>query len=132
MLAFVRKNYGHCETADIDKKMNMRSEYFEGHTYIIGREGHIYLNDVSVSRQHAELKIVDGRIHLRDLDSTNGTYLVRGNKLVYFQEGYVRPQQIIVIGSRQYEIKSLLTILGIFADFCEQTELNFEPSEEEA
>jgi pSer/pThr/pTyr-binding forkhead associated (FHA) protein len=54
----------------------------DGHTYIIGRESevyledHIYINSPSVSRRHAAMKIKNGRIWLRDLNSTNGTYLI--------------------------------------------------------
>ena len=95
----------------------------EGLAFTIGREGHIYINDPSVSRQHAEIKFIDGRIRLRDLNSTNGIYLVRGTRLVYFQEGYVKPQQIVVMGRRQFTVKSLLEILGIFAEYADETGL---------
>ena len=54
----------------------------ESRTYIIGREGHIFLNDKTVSKQHAEIQIMNGEIYLRDLESTNGTYLVKNNRLV--------------------------------------------------
>ena len=65
----------------------------DGQTYIIGREGnvyiegHIYINSPSVSRRHAEMKIKNGRIYLRDLDSTNGTYLMENDSLVPFKKG---------------------------------------------
>ena len=83
----------------------------EGRAFIVGREALIYINDPSVSKQHAEIKIIDGRIRLRDLNSTNGTYLVKNKTLVRFQEGYVKPNQAIVIGSRQYTIQGLLAFL---------------------
>lgn len=92
----------------------------EGRTYIVGREGHIYVGDSSVSRQHAEIKFIDGRIHLRDLDSANGVYLIKGNKAVRFQEGYVTPQQPILIGRQQCTVQSLLTILGILTESSDQ------------
>jgi pSer/pThr/pTyr-binding forkhead associated (FHA) protein len=84
-------------------------------TYIIGREGHIYINDATVSKQHAEIKIIDGEVYLRDLGSTNGTYLIKNNRLVAFQEGYVQLNQPIVLGNRRYTIQSLLQIAGAFA-----------------
>ena len=87
----------------------------ESRTYVIGREGHIYINDPTVSKQHAEIQIVDGEVYLRDLDSTNGTFLIKNNRLVPFNEGYVQLHQPIVIGNRQYTIRSLLEIAGVFA-----------------
>ena len=84
-------------------------------TYVIGREGHIYINDPTVSKQHAEIQIVDGEVYLRDLGSTNGTYLIKNNRLVPFNEGYVQIKQPIVLGNRQYTVQSLLQIAGAFA-----------------
>jgi len=87
----------------------------ESRTYVIGREGHIYINDPTVSKQHAELQIVNGEVYLRDLGSTNGTFLIKNNRLVPFNEGYVQLRQPVVIGNRQYTIQSLLEIAGAFA-----------------
>ncbi|MBT3204989.1 MAG: FHA domain-containing protein [Gammaproteobacteria bacterium] len=93
----------------------MELDNMESRTYIIGREGHIYLNDKSVSKQHAEIQIMNGEIYLRDLHSTNGTYLVKNNRLVAFAEGYVQINQPIVIGSKQYTIRKLLEMAGALA-----------------
>lgn len=87
----------------------------ESRTYIIGREGHIYMDDKTVSKQHAEIQILNGEIYLRDLQSTNGTYLVKNKRLVPFQEGYVQLNQAVVIGNHQYTIKKLLEIVGATA-----------------
>ena len=87
----------------------------ENKTYIIGREGHIYVNDPTVSKQHAEIQIINGEVYLRDLGSTNGTFLIKNNRLVPFHEGYVQLHQPIVLGNRQYTIRSLLEIAGAFA-----------------
>jgi pSer/pThr/pTyr-binding forkhead associated (FHA) protein len=91
------------------------------HTYIIGREGdvyiedHIYINSPSVSRRHAAVKIKNGRIYLCDLDSTNGTYLIENDSLVPFKEGYVSPSQPIAIGHVKCTINSLLAIAGVYS-----------------
>ncbi len=90
-------------------------EKMESRTYVIGREGHIYISDPTVSKHHAELQVMNGEIYLRDLDSTNGTYLVKNNRLVPFKEGYVQLRQTIVIGNHQYTIENLLKIAGAFA-----------------
>ncbi len=87
----------------------------ESRTYIIGREGHIYINDPTVSKQHAEIQVINGEVYLRDLNSTNGTFLIKNNRLVPFHEGYVQLHQPIVLGNRQYTIQGLLEIAGAFA-----------------
>ncbi|MFA9418712.1 MAG: FHA domain-containing protein [Gammaproteobacteria bacterium] len=87
----------------------------ESRIYIIGREGHIYLNDPAASKRHAEIRIMNGEIYLRDLDSTNGIYLVKNQKFIRFLEGYVQLNQTIVLGNSQYTINDLLKIAGAFA-----------------
>ena len=93
----------------------------DGQTYIIGRKGdiyledHIYINSPTVSRRHATLKIKNGRVYLRDLNSTNGTYLIENDSLVSFKEGYVSPSQPIAIGGVKCTINSLLAIAGVYS-----------------
>ncbi len=93
----------------------------EGKTYIVGREGHIYVRDSSVSRQHAEIKFIDGRIRLRDLGSTNGTYLLKNNRRVKVLEGYVRPHQPIAMGRWRCTVQDLLANIGVFATYSDHT-----------
>jgi len=88
-----------------------KANKFDGRTLIVGREGHIFLGDDSVSRHHAEISFVDGKIYLRDLDSTNGIYLVRNNRAVRFRQGYVELDQPIVIGRHQCTVHRLLRAL---------------------
>ena len=107
----------------------------EGRTYIISRkgpifkEGHIYINSPTVSSPHAELKIQNGRAYLRNLDSTNGIYIVDNDSLISFEEGYVKPNQSVVIGKVKYTIQSLIAIAGVYSDpenstpDCEETQL---------
>ena len=99
----------------MESKSGDKNRQLESRTYIIGREGHIYINDPTVSKQHAEIQVVDGEVYLRDLNSTNGTYLIKNNRLVPFHEGYVQLHQPIVLGNRQYTVQSLLEIAGAFA-----------------
>jgi len=101
------------------KTVKVGVQELEGQTYIVGREGHIYIDGPAISRAHAEIKFIDGRIRLRDLGSTNGIFLLRNKKLIPFEEGYVQPQQPIVIGNQKYTIKKLLEVLGIFADYSD-------------
>jgi len=95
--------------------MNEELKRIENRSYVIGREGHIYINDPTVSKQHAEIQIIGGEIYLRDLDSTNGTFLVKNQRLLPFKEGYVQINQIVVLGNRHYTIQQLLEIAGAFA-----------------
>ena len=93
----------------------------EGHTYIIGREcdvyleDHICINSPTVSRRHAAMKIKNGRVYLCDLDSTNGIYWIENDSLVPFREGYVSPSQPIAIGHVKCTINSLLAIAGVYS-----------------
>jgi len=94
----------------------------EGQTYIIGRKGpvrmenHIYINSSTVSRPHAEMKIKNGKVYLRDMESTNGIYIIEDDTLVSFQEGYVMPNQPIVIGKVKCTIQSLISIAGVYSE----------------
>lgn len=88
----------------------------EGKAFVIGRGGHIFIDDETVSRKHAEISIRDGKIYLRDLHSKNGTYLVRNNKLVMFEQGVVSPLQTLMIGDRKCQVAELLRIAGHFID----------------
>ena len=83
----------------------------EGRTYVVGREGHIYLGDSSVSRHHAEIRFIDGKIQLRDLGSTNGVYLVRNNRAIPVKQVFVKPNQPILIGRHSCTVQELLKAL---------------------
>lgn len=93
----------------------------EGRAYTIGREGHIRIDDPSLSRGHAEIRFVDGKIRLRDLGSTNGTYLIASNKLVGIEESYVTPNQRVAMGRTHYTVKALLAMAGIYASYSKET-----------
>ncbi len=94
---------------------NTALEPLEGRTFIIGREGHIYISDPAVSKEHAEMKIIDGKIRIRDLNSTNGIYVVEGDKPVRLKEEYLEPSQTIAIGEQKHTVQSLIEIVGTFA-----------------
>jgi len=80
----------------------------ENRTYIIGRRGDIRFANLSVSSRHAELVVLGRRMYLTDLDSTNGTYLVKGNQKVPFKEGYVSMEQKVAFGECATSIRKLL------------------------
>ena len=85
----------------IDMKAGVKR--LESRTYIIGREGHIYINDPTVSKQHAEIQIINGEVYLRDLDSTNGTFL-NGERIEAQRYIELREQDALKFGesSREY------------------------------
>ena len=60
---------------------------FVGHTLTVGRLGdnEVQLEEGSVSSRHAEIVVQDGAVILRDLGSTNGTFL-NGEQVVSEQE----------------------------------------------
>jgi len=99
----------------MSKQLNTGFGSLEGRTFILGREGHILIDDPAVSKHHAEIKVVNGRSHLRDLGSTNGVYLVENNKAVRFREGYVEPNQTVALGNQRHKVIQLLAIAGNFS-----------------
>ncbi len=55
---------------------------FEQASVIVGREaGDVITGDPKMSNRHAELKFNAGQLTITDLSSTNGTYLVSGQRL---------------------------------------------------
>jgi pSer/pThr/pTyr-binding forkhead associated (FHA) protein len=99
-------------------------EQLEGRSFIIGREGHIYIDSATASKHHAEISIRDGKIYLRDLDSTNGTFLLKNRMRVRFEQGFVNMLQPVVLGGKVFVIKDLLAIANDFVALDEgETEI---------
>ncbi len=67
-------------------------------SYIIGRAGDISLYDDTVSRRHARLDIDGDECFLTDLESRNGTYLIRDKQLLPFTKGPVSEDQVFAFG----------------------------------
>ena len=105
----------------MNHKKRANLELMEGRTFILGREGHIYIDSPTASKHHAEIRIEGGKVFLRDLKSTNGTFLLKNKTLVPFQEGVVNPKQPIVIGRHSYVIENLLAIASDFVAVDENT-----------
>ncbi len=80
--------------------------------FIIGRDGDISIDDESVSMRHAELQLRGQEIYMRDLGSTNGTFLIKNNRLIRFYEGYVQFNQRVVFGEKKYLISTLLEMVN--------------------
>ncbi len=76
--------------------------------FVIGRKGNICIDDDSVSKRHAELQLRGHEIYMRDLDSTNGTFLIKNNRPIRFYEGYIQLNQTVVFGKKEYLISALL------------------------
>ena len=82
----------------------------ESRTYIIGRSKtcDIQLDDPTVSGRHAELIVIGSDIHLMDLGSTNGTFILRSKGFESYQEGYVTLKQKVAFGHFVCSITQLL------------------------
>ncbi len=65
-------------------------------TTTLGRhpESHIFLDDITVSRRHVEIKHVDGAFRVRDVGSLNGTYLNRSR----IDEAELQPGDELQVG----------------------------------
>ena len=109
------------EIERMNDKPRANLELMEGRTFILGREGHIYIDAPTASKHHAEIRIENGQVILRDLKSTNGTFLLKNKTLIRFQEGVVDPRQPIVIGRHTYVIQDLLAIASDFVVTDENT-----------
>jgi len=59
---------------------NAREHFIQPGTNLVGREGDIFLSDGRVSRKHAEISLENNTLTVKDLGSTNGTF-VNGEKL---------------------------------------------------
>ena len=73
--------------------------FLEGDDIIIGRdpEVQLFLSDITVSREHAEILRKDADVFIRDMGSLNGTYL--NGKIV--EHAQLRSGDIIQIGTFQ-------------------------------
>ena len=102
--------------------------FTEGHPLTIGREGQIRIDDSSISRGHAEIRFIHGKLRLRDLDSTNGTFLLIDGNLLSIKESYVDPCQPVVLGNKKFTIKALLALAGIYVSYSPDYGLVIKPS----
>lgn len=83
----------------------------------LGRDqGDIRVPDPTVSDPHAELRLIDGRWHVRDLNSRNGTWLVHGEHHVRHVDGAVPMDQVISVGRYRTTVRNLLQQAGIAFD----------------
>ena len=105
--------------------------FTQGHPCTIGREGQIRIADSSLSRGHAEIRFIHDRLRLRDLGSTNGTYLIIDGKSVRIEESYVSPCQQVMLGTRKYTIKALLALVGIYVAYSDEFGLVIRPASPE-
>ena len=75
------------------------------HTYLLGKDSDvcdIVFNDLSVSKEHAEITInSEGNIFIEDLSSTNGT-IVNSKKIE--QKTVISPKDIIFLGTTAFII----------------------------
>ena len=94
-------------------------DFIGGRPYSIGRNGHIRIDDPSLSRGHAEIRLIDGKLRLRDLSSTNGTFIFDDDEPVIVDECYVTPDQYIVLGSKKYTVRGLLAMVGVYVSYTE-------------
>lgn len=99
-----------------NSKARINLKLLEGRSFTIGRHGHIFIDSITASNRHAEIRIIDQKIYLRDLDSTNGTFLVKNGSVVRFEKGFVKPTQRVVIGGQMRTVAELLAIANDFAE----------------
>ena len=70
-------------------------------TWIVGREPgcDVVLDDASVSRRHAEVvRLPDGRLHVTDRATTNGTFILRGGDWEAVRQTFLKPADQVRFG----------------------------------
>jgi len=84
--------------------------------YSIGRspDSDIPIQDVSVSREHAQLAFTDdGRCHLRDCDSTYGTFVFRDGRWDQIEQTVVELEDLLRFGSWQVKTAEMVKLLRV-------------------
>lgn len=73
-----------------------------GKVYLVGRSSKsaFFVNDLSVSRQHAEVIATDISLTIKDLGSRNGTYIER----LRIDSSQAWPGQMIFFGNAQFQV----------------------------
>lgn len=74
-----------------------------------GEAHYIGIRDRRVSRRHAEIYVVNGRIFLRDLGSKNGTFVLDHGRVLRLTEGYIRPGQLVSFGGCLRRVSKLIS-----------------------
>ncbi len=76
-----------------------------------GREVDIMVSDATVGRLHAELvSYPDGRFLVRDLHSTNGTFVRAGTGWQRLDNDYVQPDQRLRLGDYETSARELIAL----------------------
>ena len=97
------------------KYEGQEAELIEG-VYILGRskECHLIFQGESVSRKHAKLTILQDRIFIEDIGSSNGSFvngkLVRGETLVQAEDRIHLGKVVVIL--KQIEESAELTLIN--------------------
>ena len=88
--------------ADADRQWTVNIDALH---FIIGRgdECNLKLIDKRISRQHAEIRVGGDLLWIRDLNSTNGTFV---NRKIIDQAELLEPDDIISIGKYDFKVKA--------------------------
>lgn len=70
-------------------------------TYIVGRNdsADIQIDDSSVSGQHISITPQSGRWHIKDLNSTNGTFIMNSQGKVEIKDEVLEGSEQLILGS---------------------------------
>ncbi|WP_343210201.1 DUF6382 domain-containing protein [Anaerolentibacter hominis] len=96
------KPTGYClQSVDTERKIMLESP-----CTIIGKKkmtGQGYLDDCTISRQHAKLEEEGGKLYITDLNSTNGTY-VNGIRLTQQEKQLLQPGDQVLFARLEFRL----------------------------
>lgn len=95
--------------------------------FIIGRGDDCHLRAISgeVSRQHCEISVRDGMIFIRDLGSTNGSF-VNGKRITDSKQ--LRTGDVLIIGPLMFEVR--LPTMAATSEVAERSEWNIDEDDD--
>jgi pSer/pThr/pTyr-binding forkhead associated (FHA) protein len=77
-----------------------------------GRDSDLLLTHSSISRRHAEITIdAEGGVEVRDLESSGGTYIIRGGKEIAITNSKVKASDTLRFGNYDISVKDLLSLV---------------------
>lgn len=77
-----------------------------------GPSNDFVVNNMTVSRQHAVLEIIDGHIVIKDAGSKSGTYVVVGDSIEKTTYKEVTERDVIIVGDEKLYVRDIIAAVS--------------------